>query len=305
MVSSISIKNKEVEKAIIEMIQKGGKMLRPTFLILFSKFGESRNREKIAALAASVELLHIATLIHDDIVDESKTRRGLETIAHRFGNDVAVYAGDYLFISVFKILSKHSKDLESIHLHSNHIERILNGEIGQMNLKYKTTQTIDQYLDNISGKTAELFGMSSFIGASESGLSAKQSKQAFDIGRNIGIAFQIMDDLLDYTSKQDELGKPVLEDVKEGIYTLPLLLALEENPYAILPILEKKADIPDSELIELKRKIQETNAIQRCKKLIQNYTDKASKLIEKLPDSGIESKRLLLLLTQELTKRTN
>ena len=108
MEQTVKLKNKPVEKAVLEMIHAGGKLLRPAYQLLFSRFGPEQDRQKAIALAASIEMLHTASLIHDDIVDKADTRRNLPTVAASFGNDVAVYAGDYLFVCCFKLLSDYA-----------------------------------------------------------------------------------------------------------------------------------------------------------------------------------------------------
>ena len=114
-------------------------------------------------------MLHTASLIHDDIVDQADTRRSLPTIRAQFGNDVAVYAGDYLFVCCFKLLADYAGSLKSLQINSRSMETILAGELGQMSKRYDLNVTIEDYLENISGKTAELFALSCFIGAYESG----------------------------------------------------------------------------------------------------------------------------------------
>lgn len=173
MEKTVKLKNKPVEKAVIEMIHAGGKLLRPAYQLLFSRFGPEQDRQKAIALAASIEMLHTASLIHDDIVDQADTRRTLPTVAARFGNDVAVYAGDYLFVCCFKLLADYAGSLRSLQLNSRSMEKILNGELGQMDRRYDQQMTVAEYLDNISGKTAELFALSCTVGALESGNSEK------------------------------------------------------------------------------------------------------------------------------------
>ncbi|SJZ76571.1 heptaprenyl diphosphate synthase [Pilibacter termitis] len=303
MKHSISLKNKEVENAILEMLEHGGKMLRPAYQLLFSNFGKEKNREKRLSLAASIELLHTATLIHDDVVDKATIRRGQKSIAHQFGSDVAVYAGDYLFVTVFKILAKHSASLENIEQHAGSLEKILTGELGQMNNRYNLNMTVDEYIENISGKTAELFALSAFVGASESKASLTISRLAYEIGKNCGIAFQILDDLLDYTQNSDTLGKPVLEDMKQGVYSLPLLLALEEKRADLTSFLQKKHEMTSFDIEKIEQIIHDTNAIERAEQLANHYTEKSLKKIKRLPLEETNSREILYELTKSLVER--
>ncbi|MDR2975787.1 MAG: polyprenyl synthetase family protein [Streptococcaceae bacterium] len=290
MKKSVILKDTAVKRAIFDIFDAGGKMLRPAYLLLFSEYSELSSEQRIA-LAAAVEMLHTATLIHDDIVDRADTRRGVATISAKYGEDVAVYAGDYLFVSVFKTLSKHSLDLSNLTSQTASIERLLGGELGQMTLRYDLTQTIDAYIDNISGKTAELFAMACAVPAMIDG-DKKFSKLAYNIGKNIGIAFQIMDDYLDYAADEEKLGKPVLEDMQQGVYSAPILFALKADPEKTAYLLSHKKFDKIPEVLE------KTGALLETKQLAQNYTLTALKLIKKLPATDTTMK------ISNLTKKT-
>ena len=219
MKSHVTIKNSDVKSAIFDIFDAGGKMLRPAYLLLFSGFTDLSESERLA-LAASVEMMHTATLVHDDVIDHADTRRGVATLSAKYGPEIAVYAGDYLFIAVFRLMSEHSLELSNLTKNIGSIERLLGGELGQLNHHFNLQQTLDDYIENISGKTGELFALS----ASVAPLISKNNtltKRAYKIGMNIGISFQIMDDYLDYASTAQTLGKPVLEDIKQGIYSAP------------------------------------------------------------------------------------
>ncbi|MHC5228037.1 polyprenyl synthetase family protein [Enterococcus sp. LJL99] len=304
MEKSVQLKNKDVETAILTMIHSGGKLLRPAYQLLFAQFGKEKEEKKVVALAASIELLHTATLIHDDIVDEADIRRNLPTIRSEFGNNTAVYAGDYLFVCCFKLLSDYSSSLKSIQLNSRSMEKILSGELGQMDQRYNLDMTINQYLENISGKTAELFALSCFIGALESNTSERFAKKCGDIGTNIGIAFQIIDDILDYSQSSEHIGKPVLEDVRQGIYSLPLLYALKTDRKAVLPYLKKKELISTDEINELYHLIHKLDGVTQAQKLAADYTRKALKEIKKLPDTPTQARETLQEITEMILLRT-
>lgn len=304
MEGSIKLSNKAVEKAILTMIYSGGKLLRPAYLLLFSQFGKETDREKMIALAAAMETLHTATLIHDDIIDEADLRRNHPTVQSQFGKDVAVYAGDYLFVSCFKLLANHASSLKSIQLNANSMEKVLAGELGQMDNRYDTTMSINAYLDNISGKTAELFALSCFVGAYESGCSQLFANKCKKIGNYIGITFQIIDDILDYSEATASIGKPVLEDVKQGVYSLPLLYALKNNPQALLPLLNKREGMTTADTAEIYQLVQANGGIEEARKLAASYTAKALKEITKLPDNEQETKKVIYDVTSLLLKRT-
>ncbi|ARV04824.1 MULTISPECIES: polyprenyl synthetase family protein [Enterococcus] len=305
MEQAVQIDNQEIQAAVHDMIHSGGKLLRPAYQLLFSYFGEQRDPKKATALAASIELLHTATLVHDDIVDEADTRRGLPTLRSRFGNSTAVYTGDYLFVCCFKLLSDYSSSLKSIQLNSRSMEKVLTGELGQMDNRYNFEVTIDQYLKNISGKTAELFALSCFVGAYESGTSQRFAKRCGEIGENIGLAFQIIDDILDYTQTADAIGKPVLEDVRQGVYSLPLIYALEANREVLLPLLMKKEALTNEETQEIYRLVHELGGVEKAQQLATHYTEKALKEISKLPETKAQAKEQLYEITQTILTREN
>lgn len=278
----ITTNNTPVAKAIMEMINGGGKLLRPAYCLLFSRFQDT-DREKMIALAAAIETLHTATLIHDDIIDKSPTRRNQVTIQKQFGPDTAVYAGDYLFVVCFKLLAHYASSLRSIQQDSGSMEKILKGELDQMATRYQTQITINDYLKQVSGKTGQLFALSCFIGAYESGGTTNFAKTAEKIGMNIGIAFQLLDDILDYTSDGETLGKPVYEDVRSGVYSAPLILAMQRDRQAFLPLLAKKEHISDTEMIQLRDLVIKYEGVKQAYTMAQQRTDLATAGLQKLP----------------------
>ena len=296
----ITTNNTPVAKAIMEMINGGGKLLRPAYCLLFSRFQDT-DREKMIALAAAIETLHTATLIHDDIIDKSPTRRNQVTIQKQFGPDTAVYAGDYLFVVCFKLLAHYASSLRSIQQDSGSMEKILKGELDQMATRYQTQITINDYLKQVSGKTGQLFALSCFIGAYESGGTTNFAKTAEKIGMNIGIAFQLLDYILDYTSDGETLGKPVYEDVRSGVYSAPLILAMQRDRQAFLPLLVKKEHISDTEMIQLRDLVIKYEGVKQAYTMAQQRTDLATAGLQKLPAGAARDD--LIRLTESLLKR--
>ena len=296
----ITTNNTPVAKAIMEMINGGGKLLRPAYCLLFSRFQDT-DREKMIALAAAIETLHTATLIHDDIIDKSPTRRNQVTIQKQFGPDTAVYAGDYLFVVCFKLLAHYASSLRSIQQDSGSMEKILKGELDQMATRYQTQITINDYLKQVSGKTGQLFALSCFVGAYESGGTTNFAKTAEKIGMNIGIAFQLLDDILDYTSDGETLGKPVYEDVRSGVYSAPLILSMQRDRQAFLPLLAKKEHISDTEMIQLRDLVIKYEGVKQAYTMAQQRTELATAGLQKLPAGAARDD--LIRLTESLLKR--
>lgn len=298
MKKSIKCREKLVENAILELINSGGKLLRPAFLIIAARFGDFKE-EEIYPLAAVLEMLHMATLVHDDIIDNSELRRGTETIQAKYGKGYAVYIGDFLFTRCFKILSEHST-LKGINVDSNVMSRICMGEIEQFSSKYNKKVSVRRYLKRISSKTAELFSLSFYSGAVGSGCDDKLCKRLSNIGHNIGMAFQIIDDILDYTGNETALGKSVGNDIKQGIYTLPLIYVLEKKNQRLSEILDKDS-LDESDLREINGIVRDSSGIEKARELAEKYTNRAFKLINTLPEG--ENKNMLLRTTEKLLVR--
>ncbi len=298
MEQNAKCKDKIIENSILELIHSGGKLLRPGFVLIASGFG-SYDRKRAASLAAVVEMLHMATLVHDDIVDDSKLRRGNETIQSKYGKDYAVYIGDYLFCKCFKILSENSS-LKAINVDSNSMTRICFGEIEQLNSRFDAKITVKSYLKRIASKTAELFSLSLYTGASSSGCSDSLSRKFWNIGHNIGMAFQIIDDILDYSGDEDILGKSPANDLKQGILTLPVLYAVAEKD-PVFNQLIRKDYYTDQDIKEIGEYVRNSKALDKCIQLAKRYSDKAIKLIESLPEN--DNKEVLMEITKKLLYR--
>lgn len=305
MSSSIDLPNKEIEQTINELFHSGGKLLRPAYLLLFSELGKKTDKKKSIALAAAMETLHTATLIHDDIIDEAELRRGVTTLQTKFDKDVAVYSGDYLFIVCFKILIKYTDSLRSIKLNTASMEKVLLGELGQMNTRYHIDVTVDEYIQNISGKTAELFALSCFLGYYENGGSTSIANNCREIGKSIGLAFQIVDDILDYSQSEKNIGKPVLEDVKQGVYSLPLICALEENKTFFAPLLMKKDLMTNEDALKVHQGVIEFGGVEKAYILADSYTNNALELIQELPNNKANTKQIIYDITKNILNRKN
>lgn len=303
MLDAIQLSNSDVKQAILTMIEDGGKMLRPAFSLLFSGFQEERDLKKVYAITASLEFLHLATLMHDDVIDDSDSRRGHATLNAQFGNRVAIYAGDYLLTVCYNLLADYVDDLTGIKRPVNGMEKVVDGELMQMKRRYGIDISIQDYLNQIEGKTAELFSLSCYSGAyyadpKETKGIAIRSKR---IGYNIGMAFQLLDDILDYTESSQNLGKPVLEDVRQGVYSAPLIYALQSQPGPLIKLLEKKASLSDKDLLKVQKLVIKHGGVEKAKSLAELYTKKALNQIEELPPCT--SRDQLAQLTKQLLER--
>ncbi|MGL4570372.1 MAG: polyprenyl synthetase family protein [Clostridium sp.] len=292
-------KDKVIEKSILELLNSGGKMLRPAFTVIASKFGEY-NEERVTALAAVVEMFHMATLVHDDVIDDAELRRGKETVQAKYGKNYAVYIGDYLFCLCFRTLATTSSIERGVDVDTKVMSRICLGEVEQLNSRFKKDVSVKEYLKRISGKTAELFSLSLYIGAAESSCDKKTCRLFWEIGHNIGMAFQIIDDVLDYIGTDEEIGKKSGNDLKDGIYTLPLILAMKKDNERFNLMLNKDK-YEESDINNIINLVKENDGIESSIKLAEKYSKKAFRDIEKLPNN--EYKDILMEVTKKLLQR--
>lgn len=296
----IQMADPKLQTAIKTMLTNGGKYLRPSICLLFARLGSHYDDQRIIKVASSLEILHSATLVHDDIIDDSPKRRGRVSIQAQFGKDVAVYAGDYLFTVFFDLITETMANSKYLSLNAKTMRLILNGELDQMNHRFDRKRTVEEYLKSVKGKTAALFRLAALEGAEFGQASASIINLAGRIGENIGISFQIVDDLLDY-SNDHHLNKPVLEDLATGVYSLPLILAMSNNPSAFT-VLDKGRQLTEEDMQNVGELVRQNNGISDAQALAKQYTDLALADINKLPDSQV--KDLLKKLTQRLLKRS-
>jgi octaprenyl-diphosphate synthase len=209
------------------IIHSGGKRLRPTLVMLCAKACDYQG-DQDALLAAVVEFIHTATLLHDDVVDDSDLRRGPETASSIWGNEAAVLVGDYLYSRAFQMMVK-AHSMHMMDILANATNTIAQGEVLQLLNINDANTSEERYIEVIYGKTACLFEAATQIGAVLSD-SDKQTEQALkSYGKHLGMAFQLIDDALDYTANPDELGKNVGDDLAEGKPTLPLIYAMQQG----------------------------------------------------------------------------
>lgn len=300
MMKNVGSTEDEFERALKELFEHQGKMLRPAFLILSAHFGKY-DAVRFQTLGAVVEMLHMATLIHDDIIDNAKLRRGCESVQSRYGKEFAVYAGDFLFCQCFHMLSEYEFDRKNLHELSKTIKRICLGEIKQFQHRYSTSMDFKNYLSVISKKTAALFMVSFVIGAKEAECDEKLIRLLGKIGVEIGLAFQIIDDLLDYTGETEDIGKSLKNDLKQGYYTLPLIMALEEKGSQDLKYLLDHTRFTDEDIHKIMAAVQDLGGIEKAKAIASRYTEKAFRRIASLPEC--ESKIILKKVTEGLLTR--
>jgi geranylgeranyl pyrophosphate synthase len=217
-----------VRKMLEHVLAGEGKRLRPTIALLAGRFG-NHQPDLLVPLATSIELLHTATLVHDDVIDDSDTRRGRETTNARHHNAAAVMLGDYMFAHAAELICR-TNSLDVVRLFSRTLMAMASGELSQDMTAYEYSSDTLDYFNRTAGKTASLFATSAEGGALVAGAPPEWQKAMRDYGENVGMAFQIVDDILDFDGNATELGKPVGSDLMAGTLTLPALLLMERHP---------------------------------------------------------------------------
>tara|TARA_B000000557_G_scaffold108362_1_gene87821 strand:- start:1339 stop:2331 length:993 start_codon:yes stop_codon:yes gene_type:complete len=264
------------ENIINHVLSIPGKQLRPSMTIISSKIWNEDVDYKVIKMATAVELLHIATLVHDDTVDFADTRRGEKTASNIWGPHIAVLVGDFLFATS----AEYVCDTESIRLikqFASTISDLAKGELKEIENSNNVDSKVEDYLDIIFKKTGSLFATSSMSGALLGGAKEKDINTLYSFGKNLGLGFQIFDDILDFEGDENQLGKPVGNDLKNGIMTYPSLLARDRNKN-IKKDIEELFNLPKN-----KREDAVTSVVKEIKSsgFIDESISKASKIIEK------------------------
>lgn len=264
-----------------------GKRIRPTLVVLATELGAADSRALVDA-ASAVELVHLASLIHDDIIDESGIRRGRPTIGKRWGNLVAVLAGDFLFASAFGLLASRQEQY-SLRVLADAVKTMCEGEIEQSLSAGSNNLDEDAYLSSIGKKTASLIGASCQIGAHLAGASSEQVTAMQEYGLNLGYAFQIVDDLLDIWGSEEKTGKPMWLDLRRGLPTLPIIRLVRrgESGQAVLEMIDqlrgsgRSADGDIAELVQ--GAMMEAGIMGESRDQARVYAERAVQRLESLP----------------------
>ena len=264
----LTVKQSKMNEILKDLAHSGGKKIRPGLCIIGGEFGD-KDIKHLYHLSAVLEMLHMATLVHDDIIDDSVQRRGQLTTQQKYGKDYAVYTGDYIFTKCFEILAEHY-ELHHMKELSKTVSRVCMGEIDQFDGRFKSHTSVKKYLKVIGAKTSALLAVSLSVGAYESGCDEKFCKKLGKIGLHIGNAFQIIDDILDYVGDASRVGKTLGNDIRQGYYTLPLLYALKHNDDRLNELLasETYTDEVVSRIIE---RVNELGGVKQAQELAHKW----------------------------------
>jgi octaprenyl-diphosphate synthase len=288
----------------------GGKRMRPALLLLSSGAAGYRGESAIR-LGAVVEMIHSATLVHDDVIDGANTRRGRPSANARWGNHMSVLAGDWLYMQSFE-MALRERNFAILDILIDLTQNMVEGELLQLTRLGRIDLNEAEATELAYRKTACLFSGCARLGAVLGKQPARGEEALAEYGRNAGLAFQLVDDLLDFTASAETLGKPVLSDLKEGKVTLPLIFALEsaavngnghsDGRRLVGKVLEERGFVsvrPE----QITRLVQETGALERASKLARVYVDRAKACLSELPDT--EYRRALLAVPDFILEREN
>ena len=272
--------------AAAHMMQSPGKRLRTALTLLSGKLLTYRF-DKLLPMSVAFEMVHLATLVHDDIIDHAMTRRGLPTVNARYGNGVAILLGDYLFARTAGLIAE-VEDFRIDHLFSDTVASVCEGTILELLTARQSAVTVESYIDRISRKTARLMSACCQGGATVGGGSDAQIALLEQYGLNLGIAFQIIDDVLDYIGSEQVIGKPAGNDLRQGLVTLPLIYALQNHQNGHVERVERilRSETPaDNEVGDIVAWVAASPAVEEALELARHYSARARALLSEFPAS--------------------
>ncbi len=282
------------------LIDAGGKRFRPIISLLAGELG-SGNKEKVIDAGISVELIHLASLYHDDVIDEATTRRGVESTNRKWNATLAILAGDYLLARSSE-LAADNLGLESVKLLASTYAELVVGQTKEVQFSFNTTHSTDDYLEVIGGKTASLIRTSAKLGAMAANCPDNLINSISSWAWHNGIIFQITDDILDLNSDSETLGKPAGNDILEGTYTLPVLLALEKDQKKIEDILHQVKN-SEIELTEVLAEFNSDEIIEESNKFVNYHFIQSNDAIKKIENKKISD--ILNNLNEYLLQRSS
>lgn len=289
-----------MQNVIGHIFSSKGKRLRPILLLLSGSLGPVQSKTLIKA-AAAVELIHTASLVHDDIIDESRVRRGKPSVNALWGNRAAVLAGDFLFARAFELIAA-CKNYELNRILTMTISTMCEGEIEQIRFAFDTSLSEQQYIENIYRKTAALMEACCSVGARLSGLKEAEVLKLKAYGKNLGMAFQITDDILDIAGEPLVTGKPAGNDLREGVITLPLIYVLEDPVWGqFLQEVIRKRDFSPASIEFLRHPSCIDKPIKRALKRAYQYIGAARESLAGF--KGTAEGEILEALTEYVLKR--
>ena len=285
-----------INQAVEDLISGGGKKLRPFLMFLAASFGDY-DKEKLLQLGSGIELLHMASLVHDDIIDNAELRRGKKTAQKKFGKKEAVFIGDFLLSRTFDIFFEYL-DTATLRKMNKNVRLLCEGEIEQSEKRFDLQIGIKDYYRRIRHKTALLFALSSYLGAYVSGIRGQQLSIIYKLGLEIGMAFQIQDDLLDFEGDERDTGKVMARDLKEGIVTLPVILLMEQEGYRNKYSAYNNSTLDDKIARNILSDVKNTGMIEESRKILVVFVNRVKRYLAQLPENKAKRKLKKLIEMQ-------
>lgn len=289
-----------LNEASLDLLRAGGKRIRPILVLLSAQFGDA-SRPEVMKAAVTLELIHMASLVHDDVTDDAELRRGKATVKAKWDNRVAMFTGDYIFAKAIELITEF--DNSNAHLLISRTIRDLSlGEIEQIKDLFNWKQNLRRYLLRIKRKTAILMALSCQLGALAAGCEERLARKLYYYGYFLGMSYQITDDILDFVGTEKQLGKPAGSDLRQGNITLPTLFALKnpERHGQLVSVLQ--AERPDEEAWRTAVSLVKTSGgIEEAEALSDRYLQKAKQILAALPQA--KSTRPLVMIADYIGRR--
>jgi len=292
----------QTREVMLHLAESGGKRVRPMLSLLSAQYFSKDPRPAVPVGIAS-EMIHMATLVHDDVIDRAETRRGRKTVNQIWGNHVSVLAGDALLAKALVILVDETSS-EVVRIMSDMIYRMCEGEIAQHASLHDMYQDDQDYFDRIEKKTALFFAACCQAGALMGGAEPEQAGAMWAYGRHLGMAFQVVDDLLDVSADAEVVGKPVGNDLRSGVLTLPILHLLRSQGYQgeAASLVAKGAEMTPADIDRVLELVRENGAVDYAYKVAQSFVEQAKAALEELPSN--ETQALLRQIADGVLTRT-
>jgi heptaprenyl diphosphate synthase len=272
-----------MSEAVQHLFQAGGKRFRPLFTVLSAQLGPDPDGWQVTVAGAVIELVHLATLYHDDVMDEAQVRRGADSANARWGNNIAILAGDYLFATASRLVSRLGPD--AVRIIADTFAQLVTGQMRETRGAAQGIDEIEHYLKVVYEKTACLIAASGRFGATFSGAGEDQIERLSRLGGIVGTVFQISDDIIDIDSDPDESGKVPGTDLREGVHTLPVLYALREPDADRLRELLVGPVENDDDVAEALRLLRSSPGMANAKEMVRRYAANARDELAALPES--------------------
>jgi heptaprenyl diphosphate synthase len=285
LAESVIFGDQYLDSVTTHLIYAGGKRLRPLLALASATSGAREATQEDLLGAVAIELMHLASLYHDDVMDEAEIRRNVDSVNARYGNLIAIVAGDYLMARSATIAA--DLGAEAAELLARTLAWLTRGQMAEVHTAFSVARSESNYYEAIEGKTAALMASSCRMGALTAGLSEGESAALTEYGRCFGMVFQLRDDILDIVATSNQLGKPAGQDLAEGIYNLPTLFALRDNNVGDELRALLGASLDDDEREKARKLVIATDGIGQTILAAQRFLDLAHDALESVPDAGL------------------